>query len=408
MKLFKNIAITLIAFSLSCTMIHAQATWTKVTDINQISDDGIYLLSALKTTSTSNTGDLYLFDRNPQNTATDLTCNANLLQGSVKKSMLDNITTTSISKYLILKIEKKDTKYSIQNLYDKRYFSCPKYFMMNSVNTNSYDLWSMTINADYKAIITTSDGKYNIRLSNTGDPYRLFLYAISNSDAIYPTLYKLDHTTLSATTDYTEDVELSGVNVTFSRAFADNVYNSIILPFGVENYKGVFGANVDAYVISDCTDGKINFNKSANNYLEANTPYLLYGAFSAGPYNFDNVTMQKASEAKNMTSSVYTFTGNYTKQNLGTKTGYYIINNNKLYDCGKLTALNITPHLCFITSSSNNNGTAKMSFDGIVSTGIDNISNGEKADGDIYNLSGIKSKTEKGFYIKSGKIHFKK
>jgi len=405
MKLFKNIAITLIALLFSCASVFAQATWTKVTNINQISDDGIYLLSAFQTIyGSTGKGNLYLLDRNISNSSSSVNC-THYQQNEKYITIPGTITKAKISENLIVKIYNKGNgHYNIYDIFNNKYFNGKQYLHFDSDCSSDDNIWSISITSD-NAIIKSID---NGILFSTPSSNTINLYDKISDKRYYPTLYKLDHTTLSATTDYTEDVELSGVNVTFSRAFVDNVYNSIILPFGVENYKGVFGANVDAYVISDCTDGKINFNKSANNYLEANTPYLLYGAFSAGPYNFDNVTMQKASEAKNMTSSVYTFTGNYTKQNLGTKTGYYIINNNKLYDCGKLTALNITPHLCFITSSSNNNGTAKMSFDGIVTTGIDNISNGEKADGDIYNLSGIKSKTEKGFYIKSGKIHFKK
>jgi len=103
MKLFKNIAITLIALLFSCASVFAQATWTKVTNINQISDDGIYLLSAFQTIyGSTGKGNLYLLDRNISNSSSSVNC-THYQQNEKYITIPGTITKAKISENLIVK-----------------------------------------------------------------------------------------------------------------------------------------------------------------------------------------------------------------------------------------------------------------------------------------------------------------
>ena len=65
-------------------------------------------------------------------------------------------------------------------------------------------------------------------------------------------------------------------HVRLKRHFKSDCFNTLILPFEVENYKKVFGEGALAYLPMGISDGKLHF-KSVNGPLEANKPYLLCG-----------------------------------------------------------------------------------------------------------------------------------
>jgi len=65
-------------------------------------------------------------------------------------------------------------------------------------------------------------------------------------------------------------------HVRLKRHFKSDCFNTLILPFEVENYKKVFGEGALAYLPMGISDGKLHF-KSVNGSLEANKPYLLCG-----------------------------------------------------------------------------------------------------------------------------------
>lgn len=65
-------------------------------------------------------------------------------------------------------------------------------------------------------------------------------------------------------------------HVRLKRHFKSDCFNTLILPFKVENYKKVFGEGALAYLPMGISDGKLHF-KRVNGPLEANKPYLLCG-----------------------------------------------------------------------------------------------------------------------------------
>ena len=69
-------------------------------------------------------------------------------------------------------------------------------------------------------------------------------------------------------------------HVRLKRHFKSDCFNTLILPFEVENYKKVFGEGALAYLPMGISDGKLHF-KSVNGPLEANKPYLLCGKLDA-------------------------------------------------------------------------------------------------------------------------------
>ena len=78
-------------------------------------------------------------------------------------------------------------------------------------------------------------------------------------------LYRYDTGDAPTTKTYTlstdEDLSVSDVygNVSFVRAFKDDYYNTLILPFKIEDYKSVFGINVSAYELQKVDHNDITF-----------------------------------------------------------------------------------------------------------------------------------------------------
>ena len=123
-------------------------------------------------------------------------------------------------------------------------------------------------------------------------------------------------------------------HVRLKRHFKSDCFNTLILPFEVENYKKVFGEGALAYLPMGISDGKLHF-KRVNGPLEANTPYLLCGKLDVVEDDIHDFGLVKLSYNQDI-SLVYprqgiTCHGVYKADEYRPKRGTYFFGDSKLY-----------------------------------------------------------------------------
>jgi hypothetical protein len=396
-----------ILFSLLVSFVEIHATtnpvsWSLVTSIDQIKSGGIYIVVAYDSKNQKS----YFF--NPK------IVNSKFYRKSIVntkvKSIPSTILTDSCNSYLAFKLMQETEGWTLSNNYshqyiDQVYISNDFLFSENmSISSSSY--WEISVNSDGTVdFCTKSDPNDHIAYNVSGDYFQP--YTKNNTTYLTPYLYELTSYSLDEANGYSESSDLPASNVTLTRTFTDNVYNSLVLPCDVKGYQNVFGTGTQAYQLSDYTNDIINFKAVVGSDLSANVPYMITGTFGSSPYSLGNIPLNKVSTSSATTADgKCSFIGNYTKQDLSGK-DVYILSNSKFYSCVSVASpYNISPFRCYFTISDNNAG-AKFSIDGEVVSGIKEI-NASGNEGNIYDITGRivpKSSLQKqGVYIQNGHL----
>lgn len=226
-------------------------------------------------------------------------------------------------------------------------------FFLHSKNVD--EKFYLSFSADKKGtqlLIGSSGLRYNI----SGETFRLL--SSSNTAHPYAELYSITGAKSEAVLDISTDKDLEAQEfsgtVRLTRSFEDGYCNTVILPFNVARPQDVFGSLTTCYKPSASTDSTITFAKmDINESLKANTPYLIYGAFGASPYTFENVnfTHEEADSVVNSTVGSMTIHGVYKAQKVG-GTGALILFQKTFYSCTNLKSMTVEPYKWYITSTS--------------------------------------------------------
>ena len=198
-------------------------------------------------------------------------------------------------------------------------------------------------------------------------------------------------------------------HVRLKRHFKSDCFNTLILPFEVENYKKVFGEGALAYLPMGISDGKLHF-KSVNGPLEANKPYLLCGKLDAVEDDIHDFGLVKLSYNQGV-SLVYprqciTCHGVYKADEYRPEKGTYFFGDSKLYKQETDEKINMKAFRWSFTSSETFNAKA-FSMEEILSIiKIPSTFTAESAK--IYTLEGQFVGTSlrtlpKGIYISQGR-----
>ena len=189
------------------------------------------------------------------------------------------------------------------------------------------------------------------------------------------------------------------VNVKLTRKFSTQYYNTVCLPFSLneEQIAEAFGSDAKVYAYSNNNnDGIINFNST--NSIQANVPFLMTTSTENEVFSFDDVTIESGEPV--VSGIDYDFVGNYDGK-ITLPAGTYFFNSNIFYrSIGKSTMKGyrayIKPH------DAANSRPLQTSIDG-VPTSIDNIFAPTNGDEDIYTTDGVKmpdsKNLQKGVYI---------
>jgi hypothetical protein len=256
-------------------------------------------------------------------------------------------------------------------------------------------------------------GKKCMRYNYTAHSFRLV--SKSNTTFALVELYRIKNGTPASTLTLDEngglgDVSYSG-NVKFNRTFESGYYNTLVLPFAVDNPQTVFGSHTNTFEISASTDTTITFRKmSANETLKANTPYLINGTFTTPPYIINKVEIdhQKSDSIVKIDIGPVALHGVFRKQFVG-GTQAFILYQKAFYCCTNLPTMTVKPFKWYLTVNNGSKNQIKaLIIDGDV-LNIDNIKGSAPNEStSIYNLQGMKLSDGKeplpsGIYIKNHK-----
>ena len=194
--------------------------------------------------------------------------------------------------------------------------------------------------------------------------------------------------------------DVSGkINVTLTRKFSTQYYNTVCLPFSLNEaqIQAAFCSDARVYAYDNSrNDGVIYFNSSDK--VVANVPFLLTTSTENGVFNFDNVTIESGEPVA--TGTDYDYVGNY-KGKITLPDGTYFFNSNTFYrSIGKSTMKGYRAY--FKEHESAGSRPIKLVIDGMP-TAIENILAPESGDADIYSTDGVKMQDfknlQKGVYI---------
>ena len=194
--------------------------------------------------------------------------------------------------------------------------------------------------------------------------------------------------------------DVSGkINVTLTRKFSTQYYNTVCLPFSLNEaqIQAAFGSDARVYAYDNSrNDGVIYFNSSDK--VVANVPFLLTTSTENGVFNFDNVTIESGEPVA--TGTDYDYVGNYDGK-ITLPDGTYFFNSNTFYrSMGKSTMKGYRAY--FKEHESAGSRPIKLVIDGMP-TAIENILAPESGDADIYSTDGVKMQDfknlQKGVYI---------
>lgn len=189
------------------------------------------------------------------------------------------------------------------------------------------------------------------------------------------------------------------INVTLTRKFSTQYYNTVCLPFSLNEaqIQAAFGSDVRVYAYDNSrNDGVIYFDSSDK--VVANVPFLLTISTENGVFNFDNVTIESGEPVA--TGTDYDYVGNYDGK-ITLPYGTYFFNSNTFYrSIGKSTMKGYRAY--FKEHESAGSRPIKLVIDGMP-TAIENILAPESGDADIYSTDGVKMQDfknlQKGVYI---------
>ena len=198
-------------------------------------------------------------------------------------------------------------------------------------------------------------------------------------------------------------------HVRLKRHFKSDCFNTLILPFKVENYKKVFGEGALAYLPMGISDGKLHF-KSVNGPLEANTPYLLCGKLDVVEDDVHDFGLVKLSYDQGVSlvnpRRGITCHGVYKADEYKPKKGTYFFGDSKLYKQETDEKINMKAFRWSFTSSETFNAKA-FSMEEILSI-IKIPSTFKTEPAKIYTLGGLFVGTSlrtlpRGIYIFQGR-----
>lgn len=259
----------------------------------------------------------------------------------------------------------------------------------------------------YNKIYFTTSGaneRKQIKLYQTGNGSNGFESAIGGMFLYYYGDQDVNNVTLNET--QTVPVGAAGVDVTYSRSLVKG-FNSIVLPFAVDNIESAFGTGAKAYGLSSVsTNGTgytLNFTEAKT--MAANTPYLLELNEAKTSTTFSSVTMEPTVTATKMVDNV-SFIGTYVQTTANA--GDYLVNA-KSQTLAKANGSNTIKAYRAKITLPENAGAAKARFtiDG-ETTAIEGINAADfisPSNNQLFDLNGrqVNNPNRRGIYIFNGK-----
>ena len=309
------------------------------------------------------------------------------------------------------------TKYTGRTLYFVDEFGVPQ-----------TAVYTKTKSAD--GIMTENNGYYINQKAATCYSFEVkagktyFLFANGTKLGLYGYTFGAAQTATSiagvAESGYTYAAQ-DNATVTLKRTLLANTWNSLVLPFSMNEtqVKDAFGVDTRVYYYNGVTSNKFNFLRHYYHVIQAGVPCLIVPSQvnSSNEYTITGVTIN--SDATTVSKDGYIFTGTYAASTVMVAGSYFVGHETnstaaRLYNTDKGTKT-ITGLRAYLKPGTTNPAKVTgLSFDDDNSsvTAIEDVTTDVTVNnGNIYNLSGQLVKTgatnldglDKGIYILNGK-----
>lgn len=137
---------------------------------------------------------------------------------------------------------------------------------------------------------------------------------------------------------------------TLTRKFEESVFNTLILPYDVPNYKVTFGWNTTAYELVEANATALYYEeKNTDLTLKAHTPYLIRGHFFSGNY-ITTIPVLDDMGKNEITKTIgpVIIHGIYEKKDMG-QSDAFILYQDILRCCRKVKSMPVKPYHWYMT-----------------------------------------------------------
>ena len=193
-----------------------------------------------------------------------------------------------------------------------------------------------------------------------------------------------------------ETITAGTFEVSLTRTFAADSWNTVCLPVAVASVADTFGENAAAYQFTGFNDQTLSFSKVRA--LEAGTPYIIYVENAISSLSFTNAKV--VATAGNVTQGTATFQGTYAP--IADMSGKYGVTSKNTIAKGK-SGSSIKGFRAYFEGDNLSNARINAIDE---STGISRVFAADEVLGDqrVYNLNGQHvENAKKGIYIVNGK-----
>lgn len=169
-------------------------------------------------------------------------------------------------------------------------------------------------------------------------------------------LYRLDDGTVPEVQEIDFDTDEDFITEDFygtvklHRTFKSDEYNTLILPFSVEDYR-VFGSDLSVFELKSVSKTTITFYPVESYALKSNTFYLMKGTFTKSDFAFKERDIKEEDtqkEHRNKRGSI-AFRAKYQAVDVG-GTDNYILFKGQFYRCSEIPAMKVYPTRWYISS----------------------------------------------------------
>ena len=252
-----------------------------------------------------------------------------------------------------------------------------------------------------------TDGVLTFTLDIAGASYGTWL---SFKNVKYTKIENVPEIAINETETFTPKEGVA--HVTLTRTFNAGAWNSLVLPFDVENVAEVFGENVQVarYTGTEENDGLYTLLFEDADKITANEPVFIYNVTQTADntYKFQYAQIKEGEAVAIDAAGVIDFIGSYAEYIRLEAGDFYIASDNNIYKVGENAKVNLKGTRAYFHPVGDvpvkginlaiNGQTTSISAPEV---GLDTV----PADAEIYNLSGQRlSKPQKGLNIINGKV----
>lgn len=231
----------------------------------------------------------------------------------------------------------------------------------NSISSSSEEQSMFALTAEARSPITfeTVDEVTDIKIGSKLmsfyhylNRYRLINQRSSDHDAVK--LYVVQEKGEDPVLELNGNTDLTNTKFTgtikFDRKFEVGYYNTLVLPFTIDDPWEVFGEGVEVYEGVSGTANEVGFKKlKKGDKMTGYKPYLIGGTWKEAPYYIKNVTLTYNSVGTRLKTTVgnQTLHSVFQKAQMG-KTGNYVLYKDQLRSCKNVQSLYIEPYKWYL------------------------------------------------------------